>query len=95
MTVLWNCSGQPQQATVRALGATAQAMDRFGSVTALSIDSDGLIRLSLPAATANTIEGYPDAYFIGGAPVLVLEPLAEAYVPFAPTYANLPELGQP
>ena len=39
--------------------------------------------------------GFPDAYFCGGAPALVLEPLPSDYQPFAPTYANLPSPGLP
>jgi len=95
MTVLWNCSGQPRDASIKAIGPKAQLMDRFGAVSALDVGADGSIRVSLAAATANTIEGFPDAYFIGGAPALVLEPLPDDYTPFAPTYANLPDPGQP
>jgi hypothetical protein len=95
MTVLWNCGPSPTTATVVALGSSAQLMDRFGTVQPLQVGEDGTIAVALAPATANTIPGYPDAYFIGGPPAVVLEPLPSDYAPLAPTYANLPTPGYP
>jgi hypothetical protein len=69
-------------------------MDKLGRTRPLAIDAEGVIRVGLPGATANTVPGYPDVYFIGGDPVLVLEPLPEDYQPYAPTDDNLPALGE-
>lgn len=98
LCILWNCSSTPKTATIQAIGASAQRMDRFGAISALEVtdvSGEGHIQITLPAATANTIEGYPDAYFIGGEPAIVLEPLSDDYVPFEPTYANLPQPANP
>ena len=81
VTALWNTSPRERVVDIPALGSTAQA--------------DGHIYVTLAAATANTIPGYPETYFIGGEPVLVLEPLPDGYQPYMPTFANLPLAGQP
>jgi hypothetical protein len=94
MTVVWTCSPQPRLAAIAALGSSAKLMDRSGSVRPLDVGDDGHIQVTLGSATANTIPGYPEAYFIGGEPAIVLEPLPDDYSPFAPTYANLPDPGQ-
>ncbi|HEV7666442.1 MAG TPA: hypothetical protein VGQ62_23100, partial [Chloroflexota bacterium] len=94
MTVLWNGGPQPRTATIAALGTSAQAMDGFGVVRPLEVADDGHIRVTLAPATANTIPHFPEAYFIGGEPLLVLESLPADYAPFAPTYTNLPLRGQ-
>ena len=95
LTALWNTSAQERVASVSALGVTAQAMDKFGQVRPLEVKADGHIYVTLPRATANTIPGYPETYFIGGEPVLVVEPLPDGYRPLVPTFANLPLAGQP
>jgi hypothetical protein len=69
-------------------------MDKFGEARPLTVD-DGYIYVTLARATANTVPGYPETYFIAGEPVLVLEPLPDRYRPYPPTYANLPLAGQP
>jgi hypothetical protein len=94
MTVVWNMTPQTVATDLAALGTTAQAMDRFGTRRPLTVE-DGHIRVTLAPATANTIPGFPNAYFIGGEPILVLEPLPDRYAPLEPTYANLPLPGQP
>ena len=94
MTVLWNCSPTPRAVRVAALGASASRMDRLGATSPLSVAADGHINVTLAPATASTVPGYPDAYFIGGEPTIVLEPLPDSYTPFAPTYGNLPAPGQ-
>jgi hypothetical protein len=94
VTVLWNMTPGPRQLSLTALGPSAQVMDRFGTARAVDIDADGHIQVTLGPATANTITGYPDEYYIGGEPLLVLEPLPTDYAPLAPTYANLPDPGQ-
>jgi hypothetical protein len=95
MTVIWNCSPQTRDALIPAVAPSAQLMDRLGNVQPLAIDDTGHIRVTLAPATANTIPGSPDAYFIGGEPVLVLESLPDGYQPYAATLANLPLAGQP
>jgi hypothetical protein len=94
MTVIWNCSPQTLAARIPAVTDGAQVMDRLGNVKPLDIDDTGHIRVTLGPATANTITGYPDTYYIGGDPLLVLEPLPDSYAPYAPTFANLPLPGQ-
>jgi len=94
MTVIWNCSPQARDALIPAIAAGAQVMDGQGHVRPIDIDPTGHIRVTLAPATANTVEGYPDTYFIGGDPLLVLEPLPDAYAPYAPTYTNLPLAGE-
>ena len=93
LTVVWNATPAELTATLAALGRTAQRMDRFGASSPLGVDDDGQIRLSLPPATANTIPGYPSAYFIGGEPTIVVEALPDGYAPLEPTYATLPDPG--
>jgi hypothetical protein len=95
MTVLWNRGPVAVPAAVAAVGSVAQLMDRFGSVSPIAVGDDGLVHVTLGPATANTIPGYPSAYFIGGEPAIVLEPFPGEYTPFEPTYGNLPDPGQP
>ena len=95
MTVVWNCSAQSRQTLIPAIGAKAQVMDRSGNVQPIDVAADGYIHVTLAPATANTIPGYPETYFIGGEPALVLESLPSDYAPYPPTYANLPDPGQP
>jgi hypothetical protein len=95
MTVIWSTDPQAREALLSPLGSSAEVMDKFGTVRPLEIDPDGHIRVTLSPATANTIPGAPDVYFIGGEPLLVLEPLPTDYEPLAPTYANLPVAGAP
>jgi len=68
-------------------------MSRFGATTRIDTSTDNTISLTLAPATANTIEGYPDAYFIGGEPQIVVEPLPNDDAPLEPTYENLPAPG--
>ena len=56
----------------------------------LPVTPDGLIRVPAFGATANTLPGRPDTFYIGGEPVLVLEPLPARYQPFAPMIPNVP-----
>jgi hypothetical protein len=95
VTVMWNCTPAPRQVTIAALGPSAQLMDRFGTTQPMDVSEDGLFQLTLAPATANTIPGFPTAYFIGGETQLVIEPMPDGYEPLAPTYANLPMPGQP
>jgi hypothetical protein len=90
VTVLWNTSAHDRIVDLLALGDSAQALDKFGRTRSLDVSSDGHIVVTLVRATANTIPGAPEAYFIGGEPVLVVEPLPSGYTPYAPTFANLP-----
>ena len=95
MTVLWNSSPVARKTLIKALGTRAQRMDRFGAVSPLSVADDGYIAVTLAPATANTVTGFPDAYFIGGEPSIVVEPLPDNYAPLAPTSWNFPAPGQP
>ncbi len=88
--VLWNTSLYDRVIDLVALGDTAQALDKFGRTRGLGVAADGHISITLPRATANTIPGYPETYFIGGEPLLVVESLPNGYAPYAPTFANLP-----
>ena len=83
---------QPLQVyPVERSGAWVYPVERSGAW----VYDEGRMQVALAPATANTVPGFPDAYFIGGAPALVLEPLPSDYQPFAPTYANLPSPGLP
>src|SRR5207302_10703554 len=95
MPVRWSTTPRRLDVALPALGTSAQAMDRFGTRRPLSVDADGHIRVTLAPATANTVLGFPDAYFIGGEPLIVLEPLPDAYRPLEPTWTNLPGPGEP
>lgn len=90
LTVLWNTSALAREALVAALGDGGQLMDKFGNVRAVDSQPDGFIHVWLPNATANTLPGFPNAYFIGGEPVMVLERLPDGYQPFEPTWPKLP-----
>jgi hypothetical protein len=94
LTVQWNMTPQATPVVLPALGTSAQLMDRFGALQPIAVRGDGMLELTLAPATANTIPGYPDAYFIGGQPTIVVEPLPDTYVPFAPTYENMPPPGE-
>lgn len=85
LTVIWNMGAVPVEVQVPALGRWALAMDKSGQRSMLSIDAARQIRLTARGATANTLPGYPDGYFIGGEPIVLIEPLSEGYRPFAPT----------
>jgi hypothetical protein len=50
---------------------------------------DNRAALALSPATANTLPGFPEAFFIGGDPLLLVEPLPDEYVPLEPS-ASLP-----
>lgn len=52
---------------------SALLVDKYGRQTPL-VPSDGAYRLTLEPATANTVNGDPTTYLIGGNPVLVVEP---------------------
>jgi hypothetical protein len=95
LSVAWNVSPTPRSVSIAALGTSAQLMDRFGAVQPLDIADHGHIQVTLAPATANTVLGFPNAYFIGGAPAIVIETLPDKYTPLEPTYANLPAPGLP
>ena len=90
LTVLWSNVPSRQRVLFRTLGRTASAMDKFGATRPLEVDEGGLVDLALEPATANTIPGYPDAYFVGGTPVFVVEPMPADYQPYQVTSWNLP-----
>jgi hypothetical protein len=95
VTAIWTCGPQDRDVQIPALADTAMAITKFGQTRVLEVSSDGHILITLPRATANTIPGYPETYFIGGDPVLLVEPLPDGYEPLAPTLANMPPAGQP
>lgn len=95
LSVLWNTSAQPREALVPALGGGGQVMDKLGTVRSVEVQPDGFIHVWLPNATANTLPGFPNAYFIGGNPAIVVEALPDGYQPFDPTLANLPGATSP
>jgi hypothetical protein len=95
LTVLWNMTPAAMQVSVPALGTTAQLMDRFGQRQPVHLDAEGNVPLTLAPATANTVLGFPNAYFIGGEPRIIVDPLPDGYQPVPATYANLPAPGAP
>ena len=95
LSVVWNMTPQPLAVTLSALGPSAQRMDRFGAIQPLEVDADDHIQVTLAPATANTIPDFPNVYFIGGEPQIIVEPLPDDYAPLPPTYSNLPAPGEP
>jgi hypothetical protein len=85
LTIVWNMDAESIDVELPALGSRAQAMDKLGRLWPLAIDEDGWLRVAARGATANTLPGFPDGYFIGGEPVIVVEPLPPSYQPYAPT----------
>ena len=74
VTVVWNMTPQPLSLTLSTLGPTAQLMDRFGATRPATLESDNRLRLTLAPATANTVQDFPNTYFIGGEPSSSLNP---------------------
>lgn len=72
VTVVWNRTGRPQVAPLAA-GPAARLLDRFGEPADAAWVGPGLVRLD--PATANTVPEFPEAYQIGGPPLLLVEPL--------------------
>jgi hypothetical protein len=91
LTIVWNMTPASIQFSVAPLGPDPRLMDRFGTMVPASVGADGNIRLTLAPATANTVLGFPNAYFIGGEPQIVVDALPDSYTPYPPTYGNLPE----
>lgn len=91
VTVAWSRVGQPQEMRLALLGPTASVIDKFGRTRAsLTASPDGSAALTLPPATANTLPGFPNDYFVGGDPMLIAEPLPDSYQPL-PVSASLPK----
>lgn len=73
VSVVWNRSPDPVTVRVNAASPTARLVDRHGSVTPIVAESDGFFLVSLEGATANTVTNLPDTYYVGGAPILVVQ----------------------
>ena len=90
VSVVWNVTGEPQETLVETLGGEVLVLDKLGRpLGAPPPGSDNRVVLVLRPATANTLPGFPEAFFIGGDPLLVVEPLTTDYAPLEPS-AGLP-----
>jgi len=81
VTVLWAKTPRPATVNLGAVASGATIYARDGS--SQSVDAvGGKYRLELHGATHNTVEGKPNVYQIGGAPLIVVEkgPASEAQV---------------
>jgi hypothetical protein len=90
-TVLWAKSPRPATAKLVAIAPSATVYYRDG--TSRQVDAvGGQYQLDLPGATHNTVEGKPNEYQIGGAPIIVVEKggAVEAQVDVALGDAPLP-----
>jgi hypothetical protein len=76
VTVAWSLQPQPASATVVPQGASAQLVTKLGQASPVALPSDPTQTdyvLSLAPATANTDDGNPDNYIIGGDPAILVE----------------------
>jgi hypothetical protein len=90
VTVVWNITGEPQETVIHTLGGEVVVLDKLGrTLGSLTLGLDNRAALALSPATANTLPGFPEAFFIGGDPLLLVEPLPDDYVPLEPS-ASLP-----
>lgn len=72
VTVAWSAAPRPAEASIAARNARALLVDKLGAARPIT-PTDGAYRLALGPATANTVNGDPSLYLIGGSPVLVVE----------------------
>ena len=73
VTVAWSAAPRPAIVSVVARADSAMLVDKYGGETPITA-ADGAYRLTLEPATANTVNGDPGVYLIGGSPVLLVEP---------------------
>ena len=72
VTVAWSAAPRPAEVSIPARGSSALLVDKYGAATPIS-PLDGAYQLSLEPATANTVNGDPTVYLIGGSPRLLVE----------------------
>lgn len=80
ITVLWDSAPQDTTAYIWASARQATLVDKLGNTRTL-VPTNGVYTFALPGATANTVPDQPDLYYIGGSPVIVIEPKDQSYVP--------------
>lgn len=73
VTVAWSVAPRPATVSIAASADRALLVDKYGGETPIRTDR-GAYRLTLEPATANTVNGDPSVYLIGGNPVLLVEP---------------------
>jgi hypothetical protein len=72
VTVAWSQAPRPATVAIPARSSSALLVDKFGVQTPIT-PRDGAYQLVLDPATANTINGEPNRYYIGGNPQLLVE----------------------
>jgi hypothetical protein len=72
VVVAWSQAPRSAELAIPARKASARLVDKLGRESTLA-PVDGFYRLHLDPATANTMNGDPSTYFIGGNPLLVIE----------------------
>jgi hypothetical protein len=89
VTALWNGDGTPLRTRIRKSGSSATLVDRTGQPLPVT-ENSGWWVVDLPAATAHFPEDPAGYYFIGGAPVLLVEDGVDPSTPVVE-----PALGDP
>ena len=72
IAVAWTMAPEPAVVAIPARGGQALLIDKYANEQPLAA-SDGVYRLDLEPATANTVNGDPGLYLIGGNPLLVVQ----------------------
>jgi hypothetical protein len=72
VTVAWSQAPRSAVLMIPAHKASARLIDKFGHESAINAAA-GFFRLELDPATANTMNGDPSTYFIGGNPLILVE----------------------
>ena len=72
VTVVWSAVPKTAEASIPARTSSAQLVNKYGAATRVA-PVGGAYRLTLSPATANTVNGDPSTYFIGGDPLLLVE----------------------
>ena len=72
VTIAWSTVPRATDLTIRADAAGAVLLDKDGQPTRLAPEQDRY-RLKLEPATANTVNGDPGTYLVGGSPALLVQ----------------------
>lgn len=72
ITVAWSAVPRRLELPLPATAPEAQLVDQLGRASRLAPDQ-GRYRLTLAPATANTVNGDPTRYLVGGSPVLLVQ----------------------
>jgi hypothetical protein len=72
VTVAWATKPRPVKLEIGATAERALLVDKYGGERPIEAE-DGTYQLTLEPATANTVNGDPTNYLIGGDPVLIVE----------------------